>query len=37
MFLKDNPPVMAEIEEKVKAVLGITKPVQPAEGEAAEE
>jgi len=25
MFLKDNPLVMAEIEEKVKAVLGITK------------
>ena len=29
MFLKDNPQVMAEIEEKVKAVLGITKA--PAE------
>ena len=25
LFLKDNPAVMAEIEEKVKAVLGITK------------
>lgn len=25
MFLKDNPQVMAEIEEKVKLVLGITK------------
>jgi len=28
LFLKDNPLVMAEIEEKVKAVLGITKPVE---------
>ena len=27
LFLKDNPVVMAEIEEKVKAVLGINKPV----------
>lgn len=25
LFLRDNPKVMAEIEEKVKAVLGITK------------
>jgi recombination protein RecA len=25
LFLKDNPTVMAEIEEKVKSVLGITK------------
>jgi recombination protein RecA len=25
MFLKDNPAMMAEIEEKVKAVLGISK------------
>lgn len=30
LFLRDNPKVMAEIEEKVKAVLGITKAeVQP--------
>jgi recombination protein RecA len=36
LFLKDNPVVMAEVEEKVKAVLGI-KPLAPAEGEAAEE
>jgi recombination protein RecA len=34
MFLKDNPQVMAEIEEKVKAVLGITKvAAAEAEGE----
>ena len=32
LFLKDNPAVMAEIEEKVKAVLGVTKP-QPPEGD----
>ncbi len=37
MFLKDNPAMMAEIEEKVKAVLGITKapesevPLEPVE------
>ena len=37
MFLKDNPAVMAEIEEKVKGVLGINKAVALAEGEAAEE
>ena len=37
MFLKDNPAVMAEIEEKVKGVLGINKPVVIADGEAAEE
>jgi len=29
LFLKDNPAVMAEIEEKVKAVLGVTKPLPP--------
>jgi recombination protein RecA len=29
LFLKDNPVVMAEIEEKVKAVLGVTKPQPP--------
>ncbi len=28
MFLKDNPAMMAEIEEKVKGVLGITKAVE---------
>ncbi len=28
MFLKDNPAVMAEIEEKVKGVLGINKVVE---------
>ena len=36
LFLKDNPAVMAEIEEKVKTVLGINKPVVP-EAEATEE
>lgn len=33
LFLKDNPKVMAEIEEKVKGVLGITKVDAEAEGE----
>ena len=33
MFLKDNPAVMAEIEEKVKTVLGINKVVVEAETE----
>jgi len=38
MFLKDNPAIMAEIEEKVKGVLGINKAVaQATEGEAVEE
>ncbi|MDA1082717.1 MAG: recombinase RecA [Gemmatimonadetes bacterium] len=36
LFLKDNPAVMAEIEEKVKVVLGI-KPLVPAEVEGTEE
>jgi hypothetical protein len=39
MFLKDNPAIMAEVEEKVKGVLGI-KPgdqVGAPEGEAPEE
>ena len=36
LFLKDNPIVMAEIEEKVKTVLGINKPVVP-EAEVTEE
>jgi len=35
LFLKDNPAVMAEIEEKVKGVLGITKVV-PVEAETEE-
>ena len=33
LFLRDNPKVMAEIEEKVKGVLGITKVDAEAEGE----
>ena len=33
MFLKDNPAVMAEIEEKVKTVLGINKVAVEAETE----
>ena len=37
LFLKDNPAVGAEIEEKVKGVLGITKAVVASEGEATEE
>jgi recombination protein RecA len=38
MFLKDNPAVMAEIEEKVKGVLGINKAAAaPLDSEAAEE
>jgi len=37
MFLKDNPAVMAEIEEKVKGVLGITKPVVIADDEVTDE
>jgi len=37
MFLKDNPAVMAEIEEKVKGVLGINKVAPIADIEAAEE
>ena len=39
MFLKDNPAIMAEIEEKVKGVLGIKAGEQAGapEGEAAEE
>ncbi len=37
LFLKDNPAVMAEIEEKVKGVLGISKLAAPAEGEVVEE
>jgi len=33
LFLKDNPAVMAEIEEKVKTVLGINKVVAESETE----
>ncbi|WKW12488.1 recombinase RecA [Pseudogemmatithrix spongiicola] len=33
LFLRDNPKVMAEIEEKVKAVLGITKAEVEPEGD----
>ncbi len=35
MFLKDNPTLMADVEEKVKGVLGIT--AVPEDGAAAEE
>jgi recombination protein RecA len=38
LFLKDNPTLMAEVEEQVKVVLGITAVTAgPAEPEAAEE
>ena len=37
MFLKDNPAVMAEIEEKVKGVLGINKVTPIADGEVVDE
>ncbi|MEJ7810861.1 MAG: recombinase RecA [Gemmatimonadaceae bacterium] len=33
MYLKDNPAMMAEVEEKVKAVLGIRPPGTGTEGE----
>jgi recombination protein RecA len=33
LFLKDNPSVMAEIEEKVKVVLGVNKQVVAEENE----
>jgi recombination protein RecA len=36
LYLKDNPAMMADIEEKVKGVLGITR-APASEGEAAEE
>ena len=32
MYLKDNPALLAEVEEKVKTVLGI-KPPMPGETE----
>lgn len=37
MFLKDNPAVMAEIEEKVKGVLGINKVAPIADSEVVDE
>jgi recombination protein RecA len=37
LFLKDNPAVSLEIEEKVKGVLGITKAAAAPEAEATEE
>jgi recombination protein RecA len=37
MFLKDNPAMMAEVEEQVKVVLGIAATAVAAEPEAAEE
>jgi len=37
MFLKDNPALMSEVEEKVKTVLGINAVVGEAESEPAEE
>ena len=36
LFLKDNPALMAEVEEKVKAVLGMKEPDTAASEEAAE-
>jgi hypothetical protein len=36
MFLKDNPVLMAEIEEKVKVLLGVKEanaPIAPEEPE----
>ncbi len=32
MFLKDNPAVLAEVEEKVKGILGMNAPAEPVEG-----
>ena len=37
MFLKDNPAMLAEIEEKVKGVLGLRKTEQVVDVEVAEE
>jgi recombination protein RecA len=37
MYLKDNPVLLAEVEEKVKTVLGIRPSAGEAEVEAAEE
>ena len=36
MYLKDNPALMAEVEEKVKVVLGMTGEKEPAEPAAEE-
>jgi recombination protein RecA len=36
LFLRDNPAVMAEIEEKVKVVLGVSKTVVPPDAESEE-
>ena len=37
MYLKDNPVLLAEVEEKVKTVLGIRPPVGETEVESADE
>jgi hypothetical protein len=37
MYLKDNPVLLAEVEDKVKTVLGIRPAVSEAETEATEE
>jgi recombination protein RecA len=37
LYLKDNPAMMAEVEEKVKAVLGVTPPVAGGAEDAVEE
>ena len=37
LFLKDNPAMMAEIEEKVKGVLGLRRGDQPVDVEVTEE
>jgi len=36
LFLRDNPAVMAEIEEKVKVVLGVNKGVVPPDADTEE-
>ena len=37
MFLKDNPVLMAEIEEKVKVLLGVKEAEAPSAPEETEE
>ena len=37
LYLKDNPALQAEIEEKVKVILGMTTPVKPSGEESEEE
>ena len=37
MFLKDNPAMMAEVEEKVKGVLGLKRPEPQVDAEIGEE